>query len=52
VATSPVLELIGVAVLVAAVAAGIAVGTAERTGRVGAADPSAGGGLALVRPAD
>jgi hypothetical protein len=41
VGTSPVLELIGVIVLVAVVATGIAVGTAERTGRVGAANPSA-----------
>jgi rhomboid protease GluP len=35
VGSSPVLELIGVAVVVAVVAAGIAAGTAERNGRVG-----------------
>jgi hypothetical protein len=40
VGSSPVLELIGVTVVVAVVATGIAVGTAERTGRVGAAYPS------------
>jgi membrane associated rhomboid family serine protease len=36
--TSPALELIGVIVVVAVVATGIAVGTAERTGGVGARD--------------
>jgi membrane associated rhomboid family serine protease len=39
VASSPVIELIGVAVVIAAVATGIAIGTAERTGRVGSIDP-------------
>jgi rhomboid protease GluP len=37
--TSPLIEVIGIAVVVAVVATGIAVGTAERTGGVGAADP-------------
>jgi len=49
VGTSPVLELIGLAVVVAVVATGIAVGTAERTGRVGAADPWTGPAVAVVR---
>jgi len=48
-ATSPVLELIGVAVVVVAVAAGIAVGTEQRSGRVGAADPATGPPVAIVR---
>jgi len=50
-ANSPVMELIGVVVVVAAVATGIAVGTAERTGRVGAADPSQAPPVAIVRRA-
>lgn len=50
VGTSPVLELIGVAVVVAVVATGIAVGTAERTGRVGAAGPPGQAPAAIVRP--
>ncbi len=49
VGTSPVLELIGVAVVVAAVATGIAVGTAERTGRVGATDPTGSPTVGIVR---
>jgi membrane associated rhomboid family serine protease len=48
VTSSPLLELIGVAVVVAVVATGIAFGTAERTGRVGAADPSTGPPVATV----
>jgi membrane associated rhomboid family serine protease len=35
VGSSPLLELVGVAVIVAVVATGVAVGTAQRTGRVG-----------------
>ncbi len=49
VGTSPVLELIGLAVVVAAVATGIAVGTAERTGGVGVAGPPGGHVVAIVR---
>ncbi len=49
--TSPVLELIGVAAVVAVVATGIVVGTAERTGHVGAGDPSTGPPVAIVRSA-
>jgi membrane associated rhomboid family serine protease len=41
VAASPVLELLGVAVIVAVVAAGVAVGSADRTGRVGITSQSA-----------
>jgi membrane associated rhomboid family serine protease len=51
VATSPLLELVGVAVVIAVVATGIAVGTAERTGHVGAAGPSPGPSVAIVREA-
>ena len=36
--TSPLVELVGVIVVVGVVATGIAVGTAERTGRIGAGD--------------
>jgi membrane associated rhomboid family serine protease len=50
VGTSPVLELIGVAVVVAVVATGIAVGTAERSGRVGAAEPPISRPVAIVQP--
>lgn len=48
VGSSPLLEVLGVAALVAVVATGIAVGTAERTGRVGA-QPSAPAPVAIVR---
>jgi membrane associated rhomboid family serine protease len=51
VGTSPVLELIGVAVLVAVVATGIVVGTAQRTSRVGVADPTEGPHVAVIRHA-
>jgi membrane associated rhomboid family serine protease len=52
VGTSPVLELIGVVVVVAAVATGIVVGTAERTGRVGDASPSPSAVVAMTHRSD
>jgi membrane associated rhomboid family serine protease len=51
-ANAPVIELIGVVVVMAAVATGIVIGTAERTGRVGAIDPYGGPSLGLVKAAD
>ena len=48
VAASPLLQLIGVAALTAVVAAGVAVGTAERNGRLGTADSGASAPIAIV----